>query len=68
MDPIRRRKAISRMLQKNIIDVVFEVADTDGEDAAIDVLADVQVTVAALIHRVSRRKRLLRADTKRRPS
>ena len=56
------------MLQKNIIDVVFEVADTDGEDAAIDVLADVQVTVAALIHRVSRRKRLLRADTKRRPS
>ena len=56
------------MLQKNIIDVVFEVADTDGEDAAIDVLADVQVTVAALIHRVNRRKRRLGADIKRRPS
>jgi hypothetical protein len=68
MDPIRRHKAISRMLQKNIIDVVFEVADTDGEDAAIDVLADVQVTVAALIHRVNRRKRRLGADIKRRPS
>jgi hypothetical protein len=56
------------MLQKNIIDVVFDVADTHGGDAAIDVLADVQVTVAALIHRVNRRKHRLEADMKRRPS